>query len=240
MPKKRAPGGGRKSQGEFHQLTYPFSVRMPEDLRNQLESAARESGRSSGQELLMRLNRSFALDRNKDRDPATRAICFLVAELIEKISWPAPSEWRKSPFLFKAFRIALEKLLAGLQPAGKIKPPDLTAALNRFYRDRNVTGRNFAEARAEYERGTIKDWKTPESAANAVGYWTIIELFGGVETPDEARIWARDVYTDPVILQREITKYERSWYGMADVRRDLQLGRHKKEASRRGIGRQKS
>ena len=52
---KRAPGAGRKPRGEFDQLTSPFSLRMPEDLREQLEAAAEKSGRSASQELLRRL-----------------------------------------------------------------------------------------------------------------------------------------------------------------------------------------
>src|SRR5262245_4874704 len=97
--RKRAPGGGRKPQGEFSDLAVPFSVRMPRRLRDQLEKA--RGRRSAGQELLSRLQASFARDDELDRMPTLRALCFLIAEIGEPIhAWGPASVWRYNPFLF--------------------------------------------------------------------------------------------------------------------------------------------
>src|SRR5436189_189765 len=83
---KRAAGGGRKPRGEFEQLTVPFSVRMPDYLRKQLEAAARKSRRSTGQELLRRLDNSFSRDRDKQRDPGIRALGFLITLVAQDVN----------------------------------------------------------------------------------------------------------------------------------------------------------
>jgi hypothetical protein len=128
--RKRAPGGGRKPQGEYSGLTVPFSVRMPATMRAELKKAAKKSGRKDGQELLRRLQNSFNENRKKSRDPALQAICYLIAELAEGVTNPAPMHvanmrplWRSDPFLFRAFKLAVGKLLDALEPAGEIKSP---------------------------------------------------------------------------------------------------------------------
>lgn len=49
--RKRASGAGRKPRGEFANLASPFSLRMPEALREQVNQAAARSGRSASQEI---------------------------------------------------------------------------------------------------------------------------------------------------------------------------------------------
>ena len=62
LKRKRAPGGGRKPKGAFSKLTSPLSLRMPSDMRDELEAAAKASGKSVSQELLRRLQ-EFVLPR---------------------------------------------------------------------------------------------------------------------------------------------------------------------------------
>jgi Arc-like DNA binding dprotein len=133
VKRKRAPGGGMKPRGEFSGLTSVLSLRMPDDMRAQLESAAkkhRPTKRSLTQELLKRLERSFNEDREKSRDPALRALLYLIGEVAEGVTNPAPVRlkntrplWHSDPFLFRAFRIAVDKLLDEFEPPGEIKPP---------------------------------------------------------------------------------------------------------------------
>src|SRR5215469_17778158 len=94
--RKRAPGGGRKPGGEFRNLTAVMSLRMPQDLRDQLEKARQASGRTLSQELLWRAKMSFDRDRHLSRDRALRAFCFLFSELIQAICINAKpvSDWR--------------------------------------------------------------------------------------------------------------------------------------------------
>ncbi len=128
MARKRAPGGGRKPRGEFSKLASPLSIRMPHDMRGTLSAAARASGKSVTQELLRRLNDSFRRDRDRKRDPASRALCFLLAELIELVKLntaenPQPSEWRSNPFAFRSVRLAFAHVMDALEPKGKMRAP---------------------------------------------------------------------------------------------------------------------
>src|SRR6516225_956648 len=107
--RKRAPGGGRKPEGELRDLKAVMSLRMPQDLRDQLEQARKASRRSLSQELLWRAKISFERDRDLSRDRALRAFCFLFSELAQAI---CPSgfpddipDWRFDPWLFQAFRL---------------------------------------------------------------------------------------------------------------------------------------
>src|SRR5262245_59968005 len=127
--RQRATGGGRKPQGEFSQLTSLFAVRMPEDIRKQLGAAAKKSQRNASQELLARLNSSFARDRDRARDPAIRALCFFFSELAERVSWPGPKPWHRNPFSFRAFKLGVVELLNDFEPKGGIRPPPVAAVL---------------------------------------------------------------------------------------------------------------
>ena len=107
-------------------LTAVMSLRMPQDLRDQLEKARQASGRTLSQELLWRAKMSFDRDRHLSRDRALRAFCFLFSELIQAICINAKpvSDWRFDPWLFQTFKLAVVKLLDRFQPAGKIKLPE--------------------------------------------------------------------------------------------------------------------
>jgi predicted transcriptional regulator len=56
--RKRRPGGGRKA-GKFGKLGAAMSMRLPEDLKKQLQRAAEQDGRSLNEELVWRLKASF-------------------------------------------------------------------------------------------------------------------------------------------------------------------------------------
>ena len=119
-PKRRAAGGGRKSQGPVTQLRAVMSIRLPTEMRGELQKAAKANGNSVTQELLSRLDASFKQDRKNYRDPATKALCFLFSELAERVHAGTP-DWRSDPFLFRAFKIGVTKLLNNLpEPKGKI------------------------------------------------------------------------------------------------------------------------
>jgi hypothetical protein len=60
--RKRRPGGGRKP-GEFGKLGAVMSLRLPEDLRDQLKQAGKRNRRSMSAELIFRAKDSFRRDR---------------------------------------------------------------------------------------------------------------------------------------------------------------------------------
>jgi hypothetical protein len=98
-------------------------------MRKELEAARRKSGRSTTQEMLRRLQRSFDADRKNARDPALQAISYLICEVAEGVSYPfarvakSLSTWRSNPFLYRAFKLAVGQLLDALEPKGAIKRP---------------------------------------------------------------------------------------------------------------------
>jgi hypothetical protein len=97
---------------------------MSADMRGELDAAAKANGTNISQELLRRLQNSFNRDREKARDPAMRALCFLIAEVAQQTAGMTSSqEWRTNPFYFRAFKIAVGKLLDALEPKGEVEPP---------------------------------------------------------------------------------------------------------------------
>jgi hypothetical protein len=109
MPRKRAPGAGRRPKGEFTGKSETFTSRITPILRQQLDAAAHESGRSLSQEVEARLSRSLADD--KPTDPPTRAFAFLVGELAYAIALGNRASWHNDRYLREAFRLALPMLL---------------------------------------------------------------------------------------------------------------------------------
>jgi hypothetical protein len=104
---------------------------MPADMKEQLSTAAkgRRQGRgwSLTQELLFRLQRSFDRERDERRDPAARALCYLLAEVITTVAFNVrPRHWRSDPFAFRTMRLAFNYLLDALEPSGEIQAPTRT------------------------------------------------------------------------------------------------------------------
>jgi hypothetical protein len=211
--KKRAPGGGRKPGGEFSHLTAFFGVRMPHDLREQLEAAAEKTGRSASQELLARLNSSLTRQREKERDPALRGLLFLIAQLAERIGGgqfmadsPRRSylqkSWRTDLFKFRAFKFAVRKLLEALEePPGELLPP---------YTKENLAG-NPEAIELFLERN-----KTPEAYASNVLAWLLEQSNRSSELSEREKALIREYPQFAKIWERE-------YYGFQRVRQDLQL-----------------
>jgi hypothetical protein len=125
--RKRAPGAGRPPKGEFSGLKAQMSLRMPVELREQIEAAAKLSGKNPSQELMRRLRDTFYRDGERSRDPAQYALCFLLGELIELVARTTsdvrkPSAWRSDPFAFRVIKLAFDKILGALEPSGEIRP----------------------------------------------------------------------------------------------------------------------
>jgi hypothetical protein len=59
MKRKRAPGGGRKPKGPIKGKSAALSTRITPELRQLLDDAAEEAGRSLSQEVELRLRASF-------------------------------------------------------------------------------------------------------------------------------------------------------------------------------------
>src|SRR5262249_44732506 len=159
MARKRAPGGGRKRSPLTPRAQ--LTVRMPDDLRAQLVAAARQHGGdwTLTDELVGRIRASFIREREQDRDPAMRALCFLVSQLARNIPGPGrrvpTAAWRSDPFFYEAFKIAVGQLLNALAPPGRAKRYKATLTKNGMHSAdpsalRYIESFENTEARAAY------------------------------------------------------------------------------------------
>ena len=205
MKRKRGPGGGRKPKGAFSGLTSPLSIRMPPEMRKELESAAKKKDWSLTQELLWRLRVSLNKEQESRRDPTTRAICHLISVMGEKIHGRIPLEWRRNPFLFRAFKIGVANLLDELEPPGEIQSPI----------DRNTL--------TESTYWLIELYRTPETVANDAARETLTSLYYSREMSEQNKQFIRSVNIPgaPGYGEQVVEMFESEFYSMSAVRRDL-------------------
>jgi hypothetical protein len=80
--RKRAPGGGRKP-GEFGKLGAVMGLRLPDKLKEELEQAAKESGRSLSGEMIWQLSEALgSWGRGRSRERARdKAVYQMVREV---------------------------------------------------------------------------------------------------------------------------------------------------------------
>jgi hypothetical protein len=201
--RKRAPGGGRKASGPFTQNSSQLTVRIRDDLRRKLETAAKEEGHSLSQELQARLKWSFYQDRN-NRDPATNALSFLISEVAHRVHLRMPVPWSHDPLLFTSFRLAVTQLLEKLQPPGEIKNP-----LSKLP----------SEAAAMLEPVDLQQLKDRWEDANDLATRVVNDIFDSLRLA-EGDIAARlsGIFGDDKHL---IKQFEREFYSMSHVKRDL-------------------
>jgi len=208
MGKRRAPGGGRKPKGEFSGVTSPLSIRMPEQMRRQLEAAAHARGRSVSQEILRRVQETFRSDRDRARDPAMQALCFLIAQLAGGVAGltdpqgrPA-FDWRSDRFFFRAFKLAVAKVLDALEPSGEIRSPMIMFENS----DTDEKGIRLLEmVRATYE--------TPEARAEAAARTLMSSLMQPIY----------DAQHFDEVAPSHKSKGQREHYGFLDARSALQI-----------------
>jgi hypothetical protein len=120
MNRKRVRGGGRKPKGQFSQLSSTLTIRIPDDMRKQLESEAVAKNESMAQRLMWHLRQSFNRESDKERDPALQGLLYMIANLAENLSHEGPPSesqtyWRTGWFTFRAFKVAVGKLLDALE-----------------------------------------------------------------------------------------------------------------------------
>ena len=209
--RKRAPGGGRKPSGPFRHSAAQLTVRMPDDMRARLDAAAKKKGWSLSQELLWRLRVSFEKENYRDRrDPATRALCFLIAETAQRVHIGVLVEWNRNPFLFRAFKLAVAALLDRLEPAGSAKSPVP----------------EFSKVLKPHELQLFGDrWKTPETAAAEAAKLTLTSLFLPAHDVEDVKTRLRGLNFPerPNLSEELIKEFEGEFYVMANARRDLAI-----------------
>ena len=200
MKPKRAPGAGRKSQGEYKGKTATLTTRITLDTRTALEKAAKETGRSLSQEIENRLRRSIASDHGSGEEKHNRAFGRLALELAGMVEAMTGEGWRTDPFAHRALRAALNIILDRLAPTGEFKVPALWEGM--------------ATRWAEREPSLAAQVRTPEAAGNsaAMSVWLQLET---VEIPTDFSSGRR---------------YEDVHYAYPDIRRDLDIPSRKERA----------
>ena len=207
--RRRATGGGRKPSGPFRHSAAQLTVRMPDDMRARLDAAAKKKGWSLSQELLWRLRVSFEKENYANhRDPATRALCFLIAETAQRVHNRIPKQWHRDPFLYRAFKLGVAALLNALEPAGAAKSPLP----------------EFSKVLTPHELQLFGDrWETPETTAAEAAKLTLTSLFLPAHDVEDVKTRLRGLNFPerPNVSEELIKEFEREFYVMANARRDL-------------------
>jgi hypothetical protein len=125
MSRKRAPGGGRKPQGEFSNKRAMLATRVTLETRKSLDAAARKSGRSLSQEVERRLRDSLKLSYKADRQPETAALAYLVTRLAEMIGAISKHPWHRNRWCMETLKFAVNKLLDQLPAPDSDQPTHL-------------------------------------------------------------------------------------------------------------------
>src|SRR5262245_50715977 len=179
MKRKRAPGGGRKPKAGVS--TSSLTFRIPDDLRRQLEAEVTNGG--VAKRLVWHLRRSFNRQREEERDPALSNLLFLISQLAEELSGGQlmksadkdlrlhlQRQWRTDLFNFRAFKLAVRKLLDALEePADKSADPDLTDEQRKRVtiteEDRERVAREHGGG-PEFIKLYLDAYKSPETLAD--------------------------------------------------------------------------
>ena len=106
MPKGgRRKGAGRRPKPE---RPSPVSLRLDPTLRNALQQAAAEAGRSLSAEMIRRMKDSFS---PKVENPETRALSYLIQEIAGTISRTSGRQWWSDRWGCETLKLAIGKLL---------------------------------------------------------------------------------------------------------------------------------
>src|SRR5262249_16281374 len=221
MKQKRKPGAGRKPTGPFAHNNAQLTIRMPDDLREQLERSANKRGWSLSQELLMRLHLSYAKQREeRERRPATRALCFLIGELARRLGFF--DGWHRSPFVFRTFRLSVAQLLETLEPTGDADNPyePIIENFRKFLPDNlpdSQVGQLSNRLAALLANGEVL--KSPEALADVTAKKLMEEVVHPDLREDE---WKQVQKNHPDPRMRGWAEaFVDHAYTMANVRRDL-------------------
>lgn len=121
---------GPKPKGEYTGKSSVFSTRIRPDLRERLESATAESGRSLSQEVEYRLRRSFVEDDKISDGFGDRRTFRLMRLMAEAINLSTdgenkPGAWLENPLDFRIALSAALSVLEAVEPNGSALDDDL-------------------------------------------------------------------------------------------------------------------
>jgi hypothetical protein len=173
---KRASGGGRKPKNPSGPGV-PFSVRLPEDVLNQLRASAKNRGSKGkvSEELVGLLRLALSEKAARGRSRHLQGLFFLIEMLdrdIRKFATTSDVGWQSSPYCFGVLRGGVMRFLDELRPEGEITASDFAADpdadwgddpedLGRFFADYILGDARLAEqvdAEGRKPRSLTRDW----------------------------------------------------------------------------------
>jgi hypothetical protein len=176
--RERAPGGGRKRLAPS--VAQNLTIRIDADLRGRLEASAtkraeRKRNWNLSQEILLRLRCSLDKEREHRRNSATRALCDLISDMAKRelhTDLPEQQSWHRDPFTFRAFKVAVAKLLEELEPSGEMRAPRTLASVFQPYGpldDPEMLGEYAATKELVALRQASPRWRTETAVFLRVG-----------------------------------------------------------------------
>ena len=231
--RKRRPGGGRKPKGSIRGKTEVFATRITPQTRLAIESEAGRSGQSVSQVAEQLLALGLDERRRRSRNAQLKAVGFLIEQIalgvgFVAVRWPSTQifdnkdhttrsrdiekkwqdMWRKDPFRYQAFTLAVSQLLEALKPKGEIKLP-LEIEIARMMNE-------SAPPPAVRHRWEHK-YKSPENLAASVFADVWSQLFEENISDVEREVSRLETVGE----KRQAEMRRLDFYAMQDARRDL-------------------
>jgi hypothetical protein len=140
------------------------------------------------------------------------------------------------PFLFRAFKLGVAKILNEFEPGGEIGTPKRVDALVAEIKEM-ARGAASEKRHVKYAESILKRWKSPASAGTAAADETLSDFFRGpAHSPDEIRqMWTPIGSSEPdrgPIAKENFMQTDRTWYGMEQARKTLGIAKPKPETTK--------
>jgi hypothetical protein len=202
---------GRKPKGQFSGKLSNFSTRIQPDTRKALEREAADTGLSISQLAERLLLDGLAARRERKNHRAIRALCFLITQAAQQSagmhhqSGAHEEIWRRDPFFYRAFKIAVSRILDALDPPGEIKSPALTL--------------DSPGPEDEFLKDWVESFKSPEARGKHAADYVLTSL---AQIPR----WSPEEREEQIKSFREWGAPQSmtdEFYGMPDAARDLTI-----------------
>jgi hypothetical protein len=219
MVKKRKPGGGRKPNPNKRLM---FSTRLEPQTMAALKAGAETfPGKSISAFAEFLIDRGLREREQEERDPALRALLFLIGKLAENITGVIhitdkgtrlryKRKWHSDQFYFRAFKVAVGELLNAME-----EPPPMIPEKERL----EVVAETAEEiASPELAKLFIDVNKSP----GAYGAYAFMELWTRAGRSDPLSEEERDLIREQPHLGKTIRSY---FYHLPQARAALELSK---------------
>jgi hypothetical protein len=213
MVRKRAPGGGRKPQGDTSKSKY-LSIRITPGLRAALDREAARSKRTLSEEVGMRLRRSLEQPKELERmlSVQNRALGSSITHIAERVETHTGHRWQADGFSGETLKSAVEIFLSQIAPTGEIHVPE---NVEQSFQSALKAYQAMKSHRQEHlPKPTAEQFKTPEAVASAISLGFLEQLktseFPPLDYPSNQH-------------------YAYEFYAMPDIRKGLGLEPQKRK-----------